>query len=159
MQIPCDGTRRKRGREVPEPAEPTPALRATPPERGVFPIPSREGCRVSGGVGCPRLGGHRASDKRRFLGRCITRPREGEGQEGEHCVGRGKGEAETRLEPPIIWHELKRLRHAVHFWHIRMHDIPRLSTGHINIPLGLIPARIVKTARVQDPEVRRGGVR
>ena len=57
------------------------------------------------------------------------------------------------------WHELKRLRHAVHFWHIRVHDIPRLSTGHINIPLGLIPARIVKTARIHDPEVRRGAVR
>ena len=27
---------------------------ATPPRRGVFPIPSLEGCRVSGGVGCPQ---------------------------------------------------------------------------------------------------------
>ena len=30
---------------------PTPALRATPPRRGTAPIPSREGCRASGGVG------------------------------------------------------------------------------------------------------------
>ena len=31
-------------------------LRTTPPRRGVFPIPSLEGCRVSGGVGCPQPG-------------------------------------------------------------------------------------------------------
>ena len=56
MQIPCGVTGRKRDREGPEPAEPTPALRATPfdqaqdgpPERGVFPIPSWEGIIYNG---------------------------------------------------------------------------------------------------------------
>ena len=31
---------------------------ATPPRRGAEHIPSREGCRVSGGVGCPQQGTH-----------------------------------------------------------------------------------------------------
>ena len=49
------------------PARNPPRPTATPPRRGVFPIPSLEGCRVSGGVGCPlpgplRLGSGQASN-------------------------------------------------------------------------------------------------
>ena len=36
MQIPCGVARRKRDREGSEPAEPTQALRATPPERELY---------------------------------------------------------------------------------------------------------------------------
>ena len=61
MQIPCGVARRKRDREGLEPAEPTPALRATPPKRGVFPIPSLEGCRVAAGWVAPSL--HPRNDK------------------------------------------------------------------------------------------------
>ncbi len=52
-------------------------LRATPPERGWGLLPSREGCRVSGGVGCPPPGGLSASGERESLEICITRLGEG----------------------------------------------------------------------------------
>ena len=51
---PSWGAVLRTARRLPYRGQPTPALRATPPRRGRENIPSWEGCRVSGGVGCPQ---------------------------------------------------------------------------------------------------------